>query len=151
MWRIRDNISWLVLLLLLCWASAIGSVSAAETMYQISETELTQLEANNQRQSELLTQLEQSLSMSRQESATLQTSIKVLRTQLAASNNQVTALQQDLQTAQQSLQNSRQSIERARAYLAQYEQEVQSEQQRLRRQRTIWAVVAGILVCVAIK
>lgn len=103
MWRIRDNIYWLALLLLLCWASAIGSVSAAEAMYQISETELTALEDNNRRQSELLTQLEQRLSMSRQESATLQASIRTLRAQLTASNNQVTALQQDLQTAQQSL------------------------------------------------
>ncbi len=151
MWRIRDNIYWLALLLLLCWASAIGSVSAAEAMYQISETELTALEDNNRRQSELLTQLEQRLSMSRQESATLQASIRTLRAQLTASNNQVTALQQDLQTAQQSLQTSRQSIERAQAYLQAYEQEAQATQQRLRRQRTIWAVVAGALACVAIK
>lgn len=151
MWRIRDNIYWLALLLLLCWASVIGSVSAAETMYQISEAELTQLEANNRRQSELLTQLEIQLIASQQESATLQTSTKVLRTQLTASNNQVTALQQDLQTAQQSLQKSKQSMERAQAYLQAYEKEARKTQQRLRRQRTMWAVVAGVLAYTVIQ
>ena len=151
MWRIRDNIYWLALLLLLCWASVIGSVSAAEPMYQISETELTQLESNNQRQSELLTQLEQRLIASQQESATLQASIGILREQLTASNNQVSVLQQDLQTAQQSLETSKQSIERAQAYLAQYEREAKETQKRLRRQRTVWAVVAGALACVAIR
>ena len=120
---------WLLLLVLL----SVPQLSfASEATYQITESELTQLENNlmelsdlNDRQSEMLSQQQIQL----QESEKLQNQIYSLRKEMIEQEN---------------------SLETARASLEWFEKEKQAKLNRAKQEKTAAWIIAGLLLCVCI-
>lgn len=128
----------LCICLLACslWLAA-GSTSQAETMYQISETELTQLEAN-------LNQLAKN-------NETKQQLLTEQKTQLTEANRQLETVQKEL-TASKSLNaQTQKSLERVNQSLKQLEDEAKQKIRVKTRQRNLWIAISGGLLCVWIK
>lgn len=120
-------------LLLACslWLAA-GSTSQAETMYQISESELTRLEVN-------LNQLEKN-------NETKQQLLTEQKAQLTEANRQLETVQKEL-TASKSLNEATQkSLERANQSLKQFEDEAKRKIRVKTRQRNLWIALAGGLL-----
>lgn len=110
-----------LLLGLSLWLAA-GSTSQAEEMYQISETELTQLEAN----------------------------LNQLKKNNESKQNLLTEQKAQLETAQKELTESKnlnaqtqKSLERANQSLTELENEAKRKIRVKTRQRNLWIVIAG--------
>lgn len=134
MWTIKR----LCICLLACslWLVA-GSASQAEEMYQISETELKQLEAN-------LNQLAKN-------NETKQQLLTEQKTQLTEANQQLEAVQKEL-TASKSLNEATQkSLERANQSLIELEDEAKRKIRIKTRQRDLWIAISGGLLYAWIK
>ncbi|MBE6105316.1 MAG: peptidase M24 [Anaerovibrio lipolyticus] len=131
---------WLLLLVLL----SVPQLSfASEATYQITESELTQLENNltelsnlNDRQSKTLIQQqkhlqesEEKLSRAGQESEKLQNQIYSLRKEMIEQEN---------------------SLETARASLEWFEKEEQAKLNRAKQEKTAAWIIAGLLLCFCI-
>ena len=131
---------WLLLLVLL----SVPQLSfASEATYQITESELTQLENNlmelsdlSSRQSEMLNQQqiqlqesEEKLSRAEQESEKLQNQIYSLRKEMIEQEN---------------------SLEIARKSLLELEQEEQAKLNRAKQEKTAAWIIAGLLLCFCI-
>ena len=128
----------LCICLLACslWLAA-GSTSQAEEMFQISGSELTQLETN-------LDELEKS-NTNKQDLLTEQ------KTQLTEANQQLEAVQKEL-TASKSLNEATQkSLERANQSLKQFENEAKRKIRVKTRQRNLWIAISGGLLYAWIK
>lgn len=128
----------LCICLLACslWLVA-GSTSQAEEMYQISETELKQLEAN-------LNQLAKN-------NETKQQLLTEQKTQLTEANQQLEAVQKEL-TASKSLNEATQkSLERANQSLIELEDEAKRKIRIKTRQRDLWIAISGGLLYAWIK
>lgn len=128
--------------LCICWLGcllwlAAGSTSQAETMYQISETELTQLEAN-------LNQLAKN-------NETKQQLLTEQKTQLTEANRQLETVQKEL-TASRSLNaQTRKLLESANQSLKQLEDEAKQKIRVKTRQRNLWIAISGGLLYAWIK
>ena len=134
MWTIKR----LCICLLACslWLVA-GSTSQAEEMYQISETELKQLEAN-------LNQLAKN-------NETKQQLLTEQKTQLTEANQQLEAVQKE-RTASKSLNEATQkSLERANQSLIELEDEAKRKIRIKTRQRDLWIAISGGLLYAWIK
>lgn len=117
-------------LLLACslWLAA-GSTSQAETMYQISESELTRLEVN--------------LDQLKKNNETKQQLLTEQKTQLTEANQQLEVVQKEL-TASKSLNEATQkSLESANQSLKQFEDEAKRKIRVKTRQRNLWIIIAG--------
>ena len=124
-------------LLLSCWLlPSAGSTSQAETMYQISQSELTRLEVN-------LNQLEKN-------NETKQQLLTEQKTQLTEANQQLETVQKEL-TASKSLNaQTQKSLERANQSLRQFEDEAKRKIRVKTRQRNLWIAISGLLAGAAI-
>ncbi len=128
--------------LCICWLGcllwlAAGTSSQAEEMYQISETELTQLEAN-------LNQLAKN-------NETKQQLLTKQKTQLTEANRQLETVQKEL-TASKSLNaQTQKSLERVNQSLKQLEDEAKQKIRVKTRQRNLWIAISGGLLCAWIK
>ena len=128
--------------LCICWLGcllwlAAGTSSQAEEMYQISETELTQLEAN-------LNQLAKN-------NETKQQLLTEQKTQLTEANQQLEAVKKEL-TASKSLNaQTQKSLERVNQSLKQLEDEAKQKIRVKTRQRNLWIAISGGLLCAWIK
>lgn len=135
MWKSQRK--WLFLPLACSLWLAAGSTSQAETMYQISESELTQLEMN-------LNQLEKN-------NETKQQLLTEQKTQLTEANQQLEAVQKEL-TASKSLNEATQkSLERANRSLTELEKEAKRKIRVKTRQRDLWIAISGGLLYAWIK
>ena len=120
----------LCICLLACslWLAA-GSTSQAEEMYQISESELTRLEAN-------LNQLAKN-------NETKQQLLTEQKTQLTEANQQLETVKKEL-TASKSLNEATQrSLERANQSLQQLEDEAKRKIRVKTHQRNLWIAITG--------
>ena len=135
MWKFkRKQLS----LLLACslWLLA-GSISQAETMYQISESELTTLEVN-------LNQLAKN-------NETKQQLLTEQKTQLTEANQQLETVQKEL-TASKSLNaQTQKSLESANRSLQKFEDEAKRKIRVKTRQRNLWIAISGGLLYAWIK
>lgn len=114
---------------LLFYAFLPGLQVQAETMYQISESELTRLEVN-------LNQLEKN-------NETKQQLLTEQQTQLTEASQQLETVKKEL-TASKSLNEATQrSLERANQSLAELEQEAKRKIRVKTRQRNLWIAIAG--------
>ena len=130
MWKSQRK--WLFLPLACSLWLAAGSTSQAEVMYQISETELTQLEAN-------LNQLAKS-------NETKQQLLTEQKAQLTEANRQLETVQKEL-TASKSLNEATQkSLERANQSLKQFGDEAKRKIRVKTRQRDLWIAISGGLL-----
>ena len=125
-----------LLLAFLLWLAA-GSGSQAEEMYQISETELTQLEMglnqlekNNETKQQLLTEQQTQLTEANKQ-------LETVKSQLAESKNLNAQTQKSLETANQSLR--------------QLEQEAKRKIRVKTRQRNLWIGVSALALYTYVK
>ena len=120
----------------LLWLAA-GTSSQAEEMYQISETELTQLEAN-------LNQLEKN-------NETKQQLLTEQKTQLTEANRQLETVQKELIASKSLNEATQKSLERANQSLKQFEDEAKRKIRVKTRQRNLWIAISGGLLYAWIK
>ena len=129
-------------MLVLAWSLSFsaGICSASEKTYQISETELTQLQTN-------LTKLESNYRILLQDS-------NASSRQLIEALNELSELKQlleksriELTTTQQSLQKAQTSLVTANELFQQYAKEEQQKQNKLRFERDL-AIVAAVYFAV---
>ena len=125
-------------LLLACslWLAA-GSTSQAETMYQISESELTRLEVN-------LNQLEKNNEI-KQKLLTEQ------KAQLTEANQQLETVKKELIASKSLNEATQKSLESANQSLKQFEKEAKRKIRVKTRQRDLWIAISGGLLCAWIK
>lgn len=135
MCKIVKNL-WPLLLACSLWLAA-GSTSQAEEMYQISETELTQLEAN-------LNQLAKS-------NADKQQLLTEQKTQLSEANQQLETVKKELIASKSLNEATQKSLERANQSLKQFEDEAKRKIRVKTRQRNLWIAISGGLLYAWIK
>lgn len=112
----------------LLWLAA-GASSRAEEMYQISESELTRLEANSNQLAK--------------NNETKQQLLTEQQTQLTEANQQLETVKKEL-TASKSLNEATQrSLERANQSLQQLEDEAKRKIRVKTRQRNLWIAITG--------
>lgn len=135
----------LCICLLACslWLAA-GSTSQAEEMYQISETELTQLETNletlkahNQERQKVLT-----------EQATL---LNQQKETIKKQASELSGLKKEIEISKAANEETKKSLESANAYLAELEKEARHKVQVKARQRNLWIAVSCGLLCASIR
>ena len=135
MCKIAKNL-WPLLLACSLWLAA-GSGTQAEEMYQISESELTQLETN-------LNQLAKN-------NETKQRLLTEQQAQLTEANQQLETAQKEL-TASKSLNEATQkSLESANRSLQKFEDEAKRKIRVKTRQRNLWIAISGGLLYAWIK
>ena len=124
---------YLLPLLLACflWLAA-GSTSRAEGMYQISESELTRLEAN-------LNQLEKN-------NETKQQLLTEQKTQLTEANQQLETVKKELIASKNLNEATQKSLLRANQSLTELEKEARHKVQVKARQRNLWIAISGGLL-----
>lgn len=144
----------LTLCALLCWPASSGSCSGtyeltADQMLTL-QSNLTQLQQNNERLKNLLTASTEDLTTAAGQSTELRQQLAVLRNQLTESQNQLTALRQQLTSLQSETANARTSLQTANAELQKasesykaYKLEQEKVQGQLRQQKTLWQILAG--------
>ena len=130
MWTLKSTIRLFVSAWLLCLLLACGSTAHAETMYQISESELTTLERD-------LNQLEKSN---------------------ASKQDLLTEQQKQLETAEKELTESKKTnyetqklLESANQSLQQLENEAKKKIETKTQQRNLWIAISGGLLYAYIK
>lgn len=133
MWRIKNRSCMPLLLLALCFLPALGGSSVqAETMYQISESELTRLEVN-------LNQLAKN-------NETKQQLLTEQKTQLTEANQQLETVKKELIVSKNLNEATQKSLERANQSLTELENEAKRKIEVKTRQRNLWiAVSSGLL------
>ena len=117
-----------------------GMCSASEKTYQISETELTQLQAN-------LTKLESNYKILLQDSKTSSKQLIETLEQLSELKQSLEKSKVELQTTQQSLQKAQNSLTTANELFQQYAKEEQAKQTKLRLERDL-AIAAALYFAV---
>ena len=125
MWTLKSTIRLFVSAWLLCLLLACGSTAQAETMYQISESELTTLERD-------LNQLEKS-SASKQDLLTEQ------QKQLETAEKELTESKKTNYETQKLLKSANQSLQ-------ELEDEAKEKIEVKTRQRNLWIAISGGLM-----
>lgn len=135
----------LCICLLACslWLAA-GSTSQAEEMYQISESELTELENN-------LATLE-SHSQERQKVLTEQaTLLNQQKETIKKQASELSSLKKEIEISKAANEETQKSLLRANRFLQQFEDEAKRKIRVKTRQRNLWIGVSGGLLYVWIK
>ena len=131
--KIKKDLSVPVLLSALLFCAFLPGLQVqAETMYQISETELTQLEAN-------LNQLEKN-------NETKQQLLTEQKTQLTEANQQLETVQKELIASKNLNEATQKSLLRANQSLTELEKEARHKVQVKARQRNLWIAISGGLL-----
>ena len=125
-----------LLLAFLLWLAA-GSGSQAEEMYQISETELTQLEMG-------LNQLEKN-------NETKQQLLTEQQTQLTEANKQLETVKSQLTESKTLNAQTQKSLETANQSLQQLEQEAKQKIRVKTRQRNLWIGISALAIYAYVK
>lgn len=128
----------LCICLLVCslWLVA-GSTSQAETMYQISSSELTQLETN--------LQTLKAHSQERQKVLTEQATL------LNQQREELKKLKKEISSSKAANEETKKSLENANAYLTKLEKEGKHKIRVKTRQRDLWIAVSCGLLCAWIR
>ena len=126
---------WLLVFLLL----DISFASASERMYEISETELTQLEEN-------LSELSNVNGEQREKLMSLQEKLKTSETKLEVSERNSKMLSVKLDWLSKELTEQTTSLENANRLLQENEEEERRTKRRIERQRNIAYVLAAVAV-----
>lgn len=132
------NTKRLCICLLACflWLAA-GSISRAEGMYQISSSELTQLETN--------LQTLKAHSQERQKVLTEQATL------LNQQREELKKLKEEISSSKAANEETKKSLESANAYLTKLEKEEKHKIRVKTRQRNLWIAISGGLLYAWIK
>ena len=137
MWTLKSTIRLYVSAWLLCLLLACGSTAHAETMYQISESELTELENN-------LATLE-SHSQERQKVLTEQATL------LDQQREELKKLKEEISSSKAANEETKKSLENANAYLTKLEKEEKHKIRVKTRQRNLWVAISSGLLYALVK
>ena len=123
--------------LCICWLGcllwlAAGTSSQAETMYQISESELTTLE--------------QDLNQLAKNNETKQQLLTEQKTQLTEANQQLETVKKELIASKNLNEATQKSLLRANQSLKQFEDEAKRKIRVKTRQRNLWIAISGGLL-----
>uniref|UniRef100_UPI004027E4BE hypothetical protein n=1 Tax=Dialister sp. TaxID=1955814 RepID=UPI004027E4BE len=135
MWKSQRK--WLFLPLACSFWLLAGSISRAETMYQISESELTTLEAN--------------LNQLKKNNETKQQLLTEQKAQLTEANQQLETVKKELIASKSLNEATQKSLKRANQSLQQLEQEAKRKIRVKTRQRDLWIAISGGLLYAWIK
>ena len=130
---------WLLLLVLLSVPQVSFASEAAEPMYVVTESELTRLEQN-------LTEL---FEISSSQSATLikqQIHLQESERKLSQAEKESKQLQSQIYSLRKEMIEQESSLENARASLEQFEKEEQTKLNKVKRERMVAWIVAGVLL-----
>lgn len=143
MCKIVKNL-WPLLLACSLWLAS-GSVTRAETMYQISETELTQLETN--------LQTLKAHSQERQKVLTEQaTLLNQQKETIKKQAGELRRLKKEIVISKTANEETQKSLLRANRFLQQFEDEAKRKIRVKTRQRNLWiAISSGLLYALAKK
>lgn len=126
MWTRKKSLVFLLVCSL--WLAA-GSTSQAEEMYQISETELTRLEAN--------------LDQLKKNNETKQQLLNEQRTQLTEAETQLETVKKELTASKTLNAQTQKSLESANQSLKRLEAEAKRKIRVKTRQRNLWIAITG--------
>ena len=135
MWKSQRK--WLFLPLVLSLWLAAGSTSQAGEMYQISESELTQLEAN--------------LNQLKKYNATKQNLLIEQKAQLTEANQQLETVKKELAASKSLNEATQKSLESANQSLTELENEAKRKIRVKTRQRNLWIAISGGLLYAWVK
>lgn len=124
-------------LLLALSLSLFGSTVQAETMYQISESELTQLEIN--------------LKQLKKNNETKQKLLTEQKKQLTIANQQLETVKEQLIESKSLNEATLKSLEKANQSLNEFEKEANHKIRVKARQRNLWIAISGITLFLSIK
>lgn len=131
--KTKKDLSVPVLLSALLFCAFLPGLQVqAETMYQISESELTRLEVN-------LNQLEKN-------NETKQQLLTEQKTQLTEANQQLETVQKELTASKVLNEETKKSLESANAYLTKLEKEEKHKIRVKTRQRNLWIAISGCVL-----
>ena len=134
MCKIVKNL-WPLLLVCSLWLAS-GSVTQAEEMYQISETELTQLEAS--------LQTLKAHSQERQKVLTEQaTLLNQQKETIKKQASELSSLKKEIEISKAANEETQKSLLRANRFLQQFEDEAKRKIRVKTRQRNLWIALAG--------
>lgn len=138
-------IAFIIILLSLLWFLVpVTSCSAAEPVYTITATELTNLEVE-------LNRAQKAIENSKSNSATLKKQLEASKQALAEAKEQSQKLREQLEASSITLQQQQTQLESANESLEILNKEVRQEQKNLKRQRDIAYIIAVGLLYVALK
>lgn len=123
-------------LLLALSLSLLGSTVQAETMYQISESELTQLEIN--------------LNQLKKNNETKQKLLTEQKKQLTIANQQLETVKEQLIESKSLNEATLKSLAKANQSLNEFEADVERKIRIKTRQRNLWIVISGGLLYVLV-
>lgn len=145
MWRLRKRRKSFFVLVLACllWLAA-GTSSQAEMMYQISSSELTQLETNlqtlkahSQERQKVLTE---QATLLNQQKETIKKQAEELR-----------RLKKEIVISKTANEETQKSLLRANQFLQQFEDEAKRKIRVKTRQRNLWIAISGGLLYALVK
>lgn len=128
---------YICLLACFLWLPAAGSTSQAEEMYQISETELTQLETN--------LQTLKAHSKERQKVLTEQATL------LDQQREELKKLKEEISSSKAANEETKKSLENANQSLVELEKEAARKVQVKARQRNLWIGATALMMYAYIK
>ena len=138
-------IAFIIMLLSLLWFLVpVTSCSAAEPVYTITATELTNLEVE-------LNRAQRAIENSKVKSTELQQQLIKLQTALTEAKQQSATLREQLKASTVTLTLQRTQLQNANESLTALSKEMQQQQRNLERQRNIAYIIAAGLLYVAAK
>lgn len=138
-------IAFIIILLSLLWFLVpVTSCSAAEPVYTITATELTNLEVE-------LNRAQRAIENSKSNSATLKKQLEASKQALAEAKEQSQKLREQLEASSITLQQQQTQLESANKSLELLNKEVRQEQKNLKRQRDIAYIVAVACLYIAVR
>ena len=131
---------WLLLLVLLSVPQVSFASEAAEPMYVVTESELTRLEQNLMELSEISSKQSVTLEMQKEQLMESDRQLQQAEEKYSLLSNQMKSLEQEMLEQQNSLEN-------ARIYFEEFAREEQLKRDKLKREKTVAWMVAGVLLC----
>ena len=134
---------WLLLLVLLSVPQVSFASEAAEPMYVVTESELTRLEQNLMELSEISSS--QSVTLEKQKEQLMESD-----RQLQQAEEKYSLLSNQMKSLEQEMLEQQNSLENARIYFEEFAREEQLKRDKLKREKTVAWIIAGVLLCACI-
>ena len=134
---------WLLCLALLSVPQLSFASEAAEPMYVVTESELTRLEQNLTELSEISSS--QSVTLEKQKEQLMESD-----RQLQQAEEKCILLSSQMRSLEQEMLEQQNSLENARIYFEEFAREEQLKRDKLKREKTVAWMVAGVLLCACI-
>ena len=134
---------WLLCLALLSVPQLSFASEAAEPMYVVTESELTRLEQNLTELSEISSS--QSVTLEKQKEQLMESD-----RQLQQAEEKYSLLSNQMKSLEQEMLEQQNSLENARIYFEEFAREEQLKRDKLKSEKTVAWMVAGVLLCACI-